>query len=94
MSEEIAGLLRDIRDQQQLQIERQGEALALQKRQFELYESQLGRVESINDRAEAIQNRAGKAVRVVLWVALPLVFLALATMLWPWLRYFAYRFGW
>jgi hypothetical protein len=93
MSEEIAGLLRDIRDQQRLQVERQGEALALQRRQVEFYESQLGRVESINDRAEAIQHRAGKAVRIVLWVALPLVFLILATMLWPWLRYLAYRFG-
>jgi len=28
-----------------------------------------------------------------LWVALPLVFLVLATMLWPWLRYLAYRFA-
>ena len=93
MSEEIAGLLREIRDQQRLQVERQGEALALQKKQVERYESQMGRVEHINERAEAIQRRAGKAMKVVLWVALPLVFLVLATMLWPWLRYLAYRFA-
>jgi len=93
MSEEIAALLREIRDQQRLQIERQGEALALQKKQVERYESQMGRVEHINERAEAIQRRAGKAMKVVLWVALPLVFLVLATMLWPWLRYLAYRFA-
>jgi parvulin-like peptidyl-prolyl isomerase len=93
MSEEIAALLREIRDQQRLQVERQGEALALQKKQFERYESQMGRVEHINERAEAIQRRAGKAMKVVLWVALPLVFLVLATMLWPWLRYLAYRFA-
>jgi len=93
MSEEIAALLREIRDQQRLQVERQGEALALQKKQVERYESQMGRVEHINERAEAIQRRAGKAMKVVLWVALPLVFLILATMLWPWLRYLAYRFA-
>jgi len=61
MSEEIAALLREIRDQQRLQVERQGEALALQKKQVERYESQMGRVEHINERAEAIQRRAGKA---------------------------------
>jgi len=93
MSEEIAALLREIRDQQRLQVERQGEALALQKKQVERYEAQMGRVEHINERAEAIQRRAGKAMKVVLWVALPLVFLILATMLWPWLRYLAYRFA-
>ena len=93
MSEEIAELLREIRDQQRLQVERQAEALALQRRQFESYDAQLGRVESINDRAEAIQRRAGRTARVVAWVALPLVLMVLATMLWPWLRYLAYRFA-
>ncbi|HEX2595496.1 MAG TPA: hypothetical protein VHL61_03430 [Luteimonas sp.] len=93
MSEEIAGLLREIRDQQRLQLERQAEALELQRRQFERYESQMGRVEHINDRAEAIQLRAGRAAKVVLWIALPLLFVALAMTLWPWLRYLAYRFA-
>jgi len=93
MSEEIAALLREIRDQQRLQVGRQREALALHKKQVDRYESQMGRVEHINERAEAIQRRAGKAMKVVLWVALPLVFLILATMLWPWLRYLAYRFA-
>ena len=93
MSEEIAGLLREIRDQQRIQVDRQAEALALQRRQFEAYEAQLGRVEQINDRAEAIQRRAGKAVKTVLWVALPLLLLVLATLLWPWLRYLMYRYA-
>jgi ABC-type uncharacterized transport system involved in gliding motility auxiliary subunit len=93
MTEEIASLLREIRDQQRLQLERQGEALALQRLQFEKYEAQLGRVESINDRAEAIQRRAGKASKIVLWVALPLLLLACALVAWPWLRYLAYRFA-
>ena len=44
MSEEIAGLLREIRDQQRIQVDRQAEALALQRRLVEAYEAQLGRV--------------------------------------------------
>jgi hypothetical protein len=41
MSEEITALLREIRDQQRIQLDRQAEALALQHRQFERYEAQL-----------------------------------------------------
>ena len=93
MTDDVASLLREIRDQQRIQIDRQAEALALQRRQFERYEEQLGRVENINTSAEAIQRRAGKAVRIVLWVALPLLLLLLGTMLWPWLRYLFYRYG-
>jgi ABC-type uncharacterized transport system involved in gliding motility auxiliary subunit len=93
MSDDTASLLREIRDQQRLQIERQAEALALQRRQFEMYETQLGRVENINTRAEAIQGRAAKAIKLVLWVALPLLLLLLAAMAWPWLRYLADRFA-
>ena len=80
MSEDTNALLREIRDNQQ-------EALRLQREHVALYQQQLSRVERINDRAEAIQARASKAVRFVLWIALPLVLLVLATMLWPWLRY-------
>jgi len=80
MSEDTNALLREIRDNQQ-------EALRLQREHMALYQQQLSRVERINDRAEAIQARASKAVRFVLWIALPLVLLVLATMLWPWLRY-------
>ena len=80
MSEDTNALLREIRDNQQ-------EALRLQREHMALHQQQLSRVERINDRAEAIQARASKAVRFVLWIALPLVLLVLATMLWPWLRY-------
>jgi len=72
-------LLREIRDQQR-------EALRLQREHMALYQRQLDRVERINDRAEVLQARAGRAVRLILWVALPLVGLLLALMFWPWLR--------
>jgi hypothetical protein len=77
---DLAGLLRDIRDNQR-------EALQIQREHMELYQKQLERIEQINDRAEAIQGRAGKAIKLILWIALPLVALLLAFMLWPYLRY-------
>ncbi len=80
MSDDTNGLLRDIRDNQQ-------EALRLQREHIAMYQKQLDRVERINDRAEAIQARASKAVRIILWIALPLALVVLASMLWPWLRY-------
>jgi len=80
MPEDTSTLLREIRDNQQ-------EALRLQREHMALYQQQLSRVERINDRAEAIQARASKAVRIILGIALPLALVVLATMLWPWLRY-------
>lgn len=80
MSDDALALLREIRDNQQA-------ALQLQREHMALYQRQLDRVERINDRAEAIQGRAAKAVRFVLWIAIPLVALLLVLMLWPWLRY-------
>ena len=73
---EIASLLRDIRDNQR-------EAIALQREHMHMYQRQLDRIERINDRAEALQGRAGKAVRFILVIAIPLVCLLLAMMLLP-----------
>ena len=72
----IAALLRDIRDNQRV-------AIALQREHMQMYQRQLDRIERINDRAEAIQGRAGKAVRFILLIAIPLVCLLLVLMLFP-----------
>ena len=80
MPDDTTALLREIRDNQQ-------EALRLQREHMALYQRQLDRVEHINDRAEAIQARSLKAVRVILWIALALALVVLASLLWPWLRY-------
>lgn len=79
---ELLALLREIRDNQR-------EALSLQREYTGMYQQQLGRIERINDRAEAIQGRAGKALRVILMIALPLVCLLLGLML---LSYFPHLF--
>jgi len=73
-------LLREIRDNQR-------EALQLQREHMALYQKQLERVERINDRTEAIQGRAGKAAKFILWIAIPLVALLLVLMFWPYFRY-------
>jgi hypothetical protein len=83
MSDDIVALLREIRDNQR-------EALQIQREHIALYTQQLARVERINDRAEAIQSRASKSVKAILFIALPLVALLLAVMLWPYVRYYAY----
>lgn len=71
-------LLREIRDNQR-------EALRLQQEHIGLYQRHLERAERINARAEALQQRAGKALRFILVVAIPLVIVLLAPMLWPYL---------
>ena len=86
MTDDATTLLREMRDQQRLQLQHQVEALALQRQQFDLYQQQLARVERINERAEVIQNRALRASKIVLWVLLPLFGVALLMLLWPWLR--------
>lgn len=77
---ELAGLLREI-------CANQREALQLQRNHIQLHQAQLARIEGINDRAEVMQGRAGKALRLILVVALPLVGLLLVLMLWPYLRH-------
>jgi hypothetical protein len=75
---QLVQLLREIRDQQR-------DAIALQREHLAMVQQQLARVERINERAEAIQGRAARAVKLILLVALPLVFVLLALMFFPYL---------
>jgi hypothetical protein len=79
---ETNALLREIRDQQRLQIERQAEAMALQREQIAMVRQQFDRTERIQTRAEVLQAKGGKAMRVIVWVALPLVLLLALLVLW------------
>ena len=76
----IASLLREIRDQQR-------ESLALQREHIAASKAQMERIERLNDRAESLQGRAGKALKTVLWIVLPLLALVLMMMAWPYARY-------
>lgn len=83
MSDDIAALLREIRDNQR-------EALQAQREHIRLYTEQLSRVERINDRAEAIQARASRSVKLVMRIAVPLLVLLILFMLWPYARYYLF----
>ena len=80
MSDDIAALLREICDNQR-------EALQLQREHVSLYLKQLDRIDRINGRAEAIQARAARVMKLVLYVAVPLLGLLILAMAWPYLRY-------
>ncbi len=77
---EVTQLLRELRDQQR-------ESLALQREHIALYKAQMERIERINAQAESLQGRAGKALKGLLWFAIPLLVLVLLLMAWPYARY-------
>jgi uncharacterized membrane protein (DUF106 family) len=77
---EAVEVLKEIRANQRIQLERQAQALALQKEQFEMVKAQYARAEKIQDRAEAIQDTgakmmgtARKAMAIILPVVIALV---------------------
>ena len=76
----IAQLLRELRDQQR-------ESLALQREHIALVKAQMERIERLNAHAESLQGRAGKALKGLLWFAIPLLVLVLLLMAWPYARY-------
>ena len=79
-AQRIARLLEEIRDDQRTQLERQAEALGVQREQAEM-----ARTDKLHDRAEAIQARSsqlvGAARRLVL-VAVPVILLLLVYVSW------------
>jgi ABC-type uncharacterized transport system involved in gliding motility auxiliary subunit len=78
-------LLREIRDQQHLQLERQAEAMAMQREQFEMGKQRLERADRIQERAEQLQVRSAGVVafvRKLLWVILPLILFLVAILIW------------
>ena len=77
---QVTQLLRELRDQQR-------ESLALQREHIALYKAQMERIERINAQAESLQGRAGKALKGLLWFAIPLLVLVLLLMAWPYARY-------
>ncbi len=88
-TKEIAALLREIRDDQRLQLQRQQESLALQQQQLALVSRQFERAEKLNERAEMIQNKSAQIVagaRRVFMFVLPVIVILLAYVSWLILR--------
>jgi hypothetical protein len=87
--QQLTAILRNICDSQRLQLERQAEALALQREQFALVQRQTERHERIQDRAENIQAHGAQLMAVVrktLFALLPIVGLLIMYVSWLILR--------
>jgi hypothetical protein len=63
--ERIARLIEEMRDNQKTQLERQAEALALQKEQYQVFLKQQEKTAQIQARAEAIQDRSAQLINRV-----------------------------
>ena len=77
---QVTQLLRELRDQQR-------ESLALQREHIAAYKAQVDRIERLNAQAESLQGRAGKALKGLLWFAIPSLLLVTLLMAWPYARY-------
>jgi Flp pilus assembly protein TadB len=84
-SAKIVQLLEEIRDNQRLQLERQAEAISLQKQQRELVDSRMAQATSLQDRAERLEERKSRALkvfRIFIFSVLSIVGLLLILVAW------------
>ena len=91
-NEEVIALLKEIRDGQKLQLERQAESLAgqsesiaMQREQFAAFKKQMQGINKMQDRAQHIQEKAAQLVgasRKVLVVVIPFALLILIYLSW------------
>jgi hypothetical protein len=84
-NQEQIALLKEIRDNQKLQLERQAEALAIQKEQFEIFKKQMEQTQRIQDRAEKLQDKSAQIIggaRKVFVVVVPILFLLILYVSW------------
>ena len=84
-SRQLVTILKEIRDNQKVQLDRQTEALALQREQFAVVQRQAERYEHIQTRAENLQVRSAQIVAVArktLFFILPIVTLLIAYVSW------------
>lgn len=88
-TQQLSSLLKDIRDNQKLQLDRQTEALALQREHYAFIQRQTERHERLQDRAEHIQVKGAQLMAVArktLFVLLPIVTLLIVYVSWLILR--------
>ena len=73
MSDEVASLLREIRDNQREALAMQRDAVAVQREHATLYKGQ--------------HVRWLRMTRIVMWILVPALMLLMATILWPYARW-------
>jgi uncharacterized membrane protein (DUF106 family) len=84
-SQRMVRVLEEMRDNQKIQLERQAEALQVQRDTFALVQKQADRTERIQDRAEQIQAKSAQMIgagRKVMAVVLPLIIVLVIYLSW------------
>ena len=81
---DVAQLLRELRDGQRLQLEHQAQALAMQREQVALVKQQFDRAERLQANAERMQQRGGRALKVIVFGLLPLMAAAIVLLIVRW----------
>lgn len=84
-AQQLSSILKEIRDNQKLQLDHQAEALALQREHHALIQRQTERHERLQDRAETIQAKGAQLMTVArktLFVLLPIVTLLIVYVSW------------
>ena len=83
--ERVVALLEELRAGQKLQLERQLEALELQRKQFAAMQEQFARAERIQGKAELLQDRGARLVqgaRKVFIVVVPVIAVLIVYVSW------------
>jgi hypothetical protein len=83
--EEILELLKEIRENQRIQIARQEEALDLQRQNVDIAKRQFDRAEMIQDRAERIQDSGASLVAVArksVFIVIPIIVILIGYVSW------------
>jgi uncharacterized membrane protein (DUF106 family) len=78
-------LLEELREGQKLQLERQLEALEIQRKQFAAMQEQMARAERIQSKAEQLQDRGAslvKGARKVFLVVVPVIAVLIVYVSW------------
>jgi hypothetical protein len=82
---QLSRLLEEIRDTQRLQLERQTEALAVQREHLTMVQRQTERAERLQDRAEQLQTRSAQlmgSARTISTVLIPVVVALMVYVSW------------
>ena len=83
--QKLTAILEEVRDNQKNQLERQIEALTLQREHFSIVQRQAERAEVLQQRAEELQRRGGQLItiaRTAVLVLLPIILLLLIYVSW------------
>jgi uncharacterized membrane protein (DUF106 family) len=84
-AERMVALLQELREGQKLQLERQLEALEIQRKQFAAMQEQMARAERIQSKAEQLQDRGAslvKGARKVFLVVVPAIVVLIVYVTW------------